>query len=274
MKNMTMMVWNVELGLAIHVKSPNGKYIVIDLGSTKDFSPLDFLPSKDISYLIITHPHLDHFSDIEGLSGINVKVLNACRDYCDYELLNGVNCADVNKVKEYCRMVNSYTAPVFPMDDPRNKNTFEGVDVQVFRASGCDKINKNNYSAIVVMRLGMMKIVICGDNERESFEKLMRQSGFCQSIKNCDILVASHHGRESGYCEEFVNLAKPRLTIISDTVSGTTSVSDKYSVVSSGCSVFDKKKKTHDYRYCLTTRNDGNIFIEISEKDFSVVKNA
>lgn len=26
----TMQVWNVELGLAIHIKAPNGKYIVID----------------------------------------------------------------------------------------------------------------------------------------------------------------------------------------------------------------------------------------------------
>ena len=29
----TMTVWDVQLGLAIHVKAPNGKYIVIDLGT-------------------------------------------------------------------------------------------------------------------------------------------------------------------------------------------------------------------------------------------------
>ena len=29
----TMTVWDVQLGLAIHVKAPNGKYIIIDLGT-------------------------------------------------------------------------------------------------------------------------------------------------------------------------------------------------------------------------------------------------
>ena len=32
-KRATMKIWNVELGLAVHIKAPNGKYIVIDLGS-------------------------------------------------------------------------------------------------------------------------------------------------------------------------------------------------------------------------------------------------
>ena len=37
----TMTVWDVQLGLAIHVKAPNGKYIVIDLGTgTYNTSPL------------------------------------------------------------------------------------------------------------------------------------------------------------------------------------------------------------------------------------------
>ena len=35
-----MTVWNVELGLAVHIKTPNNKYIVVDLGSNQDFSPL------------------------------------------------------------------------------------------------------------------------------------------------------------------------------------------------------------------------------------------
>ena len=34
-KTAIMKVWNVELGLAVHIKAPNGKYVVIDLGSTQ-----------------------------------------------------------------------------------------------------------------------------------------------------------------------------------------------------------------------------------------------
>jgi hypothetical protein len=47
-KRATMKIWNVELGLAVHIKAPNGKYIVIDLGSTSSVSPLQSLRGNDI----------------------------------------------------------------------------------------------------------------------------------------------------------------------------------------------------------------------------------
>lgn len=49
----TMTVWNVELGLAIHIQAPNGKYIVIDLGSTPSFSPLKTLETKHVGHMIV-----------------------------------------------------------------------------------------------------------------------------------------------------------------------------------------------------------------------------
>ena len=42
-------------------------------------------------------------------------------------------------------------------------------------------------------------IVICGDNETASFEKLMNKVGFTDDICNADVLVAAHHGKETGY---------------------------------------------------------------------------
>ena len=45
-KNATMTVWNVELGLAVHVEAPNERYIVIDLGSRQGISPLKKLSSE------------------------------------------------------------------------------------------------------------------------------------------------------------------------------------------------------------------------------------
>ena len=61
----TMTVWDVQLGLAIHVKAPNGKYIVIDLGTgTYNTSPLRKRMWDNIAYMVLTHPHLDHISDI------------------------------------------------------------------------------------------------------------------------------------------------------------------------------------------------------------------
>ena len=66
-KTAIMKVWNVELGLAVHIKAPNGKYVVIDLGSTQNVSPIASLMFKNVGYMVITHPHHDHISDIKNM---------------------------------------------------------------------------------------------------------------------------------------------------------------------------------------------------------------
>lgn len=54
----TMTVWDVQLGLAIHVKAPNGKYIVIDLGTgtyeSGNSTPILKRRFDNIAYLHLT----------------------------------------------------------------------------------------------------------------------------------------------------------------------------------------------------------------------------
>ena len=65
----TMKVWAVDLGLAVHVEAPNGRYIVIDLGSKDGVEPLKTLAQKRVGYMVITHPHHDHFRRIGHFAG-------------------------------------------------------------------------------------------------------------------------------------------------------------------------------------------------------------
>lgn len=71
-----MTVWNVEHGSAIHLATPNGRNIVIDLGRTTHVSPLVALkfPGRvpTIDYLVVTHPHLDHIKDILSVDDFNI----------------------------------------------------------------------------------------------------------------------------------------------------------------------------------------------------------
>lgn len=266
-KTAIMKVWNVELGLAIHVKSPNGKYIVIDLGSTKDVSPISTLQNKEVGYMVITHPHLDHFSDVENLGNAKPKVLWRCQEYTSTELINEATLDKKHIVRTYCTFVSSYNEELTSSANPSNPNTFGGLTASLFNTNECDKSNKNNFSAIVVLKLGNAKIVVCGDNEKDSFNYLMQKENFKESVKNAWVMVAPHHGRESGYCDEFVSLVNPYITIISDTSKGSTSVSEKYSNKSKGFNIYNRNTGKHEERKCLTTRNDGNICIEFGETD-------
>ena len=260
----TMTVWDVQLGLAIHVKAPNGKYIVIDLGTgTYNTSPLRKRMWDNIAYMVITHPHLDHISDILNFDINAPKIL--CRPplLTNEEVMEGVRQCDRAKFEKYCQINDRYNSPV-KYDDENytgNPNNYGGLEIQTFSTSLCDHSNFNNFSMITVFQFSGIKVVVCGDNEKDSFDKLMKESDFKNAVRSADVLVAPHHGRESAYHSEFVSLVNPRITIISDTTKSDASAVDKYTQRSRGWTVRGEERK------CLTTRNDGNITVEFGECD-------
>lgn len=260
----TMTVWDVQLGLAIHVKAPNGKYIVIDLGTgTYNSSPLRKRMWDNIAYMVITHPHLDHISDILNFDINAPKIL--CRPplLTNEEVMEGVRQCDRTKFEKYCQINDRYNSPV-KYDDENytgNPNNYGGLEIQTFSTSLCDHSNFNNFSMITVFQFSGIKVVVCGDNEKDSFDKLMKESDFKNAVRSADVLVAPHHGRESAYHSEFVSLVNPRITIISDTTKSDASAVDKYTQRSRGWTVRGEERK------CLTTRNDGNITVEFGECD-------
>lgn len=266
-KKAIMKVWDVELGLAIHIKAPNGKYIVIDLGSRSDFSPMKQLRGKEVGYMVITHPHFDHFSDVVNVNVARPTVLWRCKSYTRHELLAEASTDKKEIVRKYCDFVETYNAAMTAADSPYNPDTFDGLTVNTFSTNSCNKGNKNNFSAVVVLQLGNAKVVVCGDNEEASWEELMKQEAFKKAVKGAWVLVAAHHGRESGYSKNFVSLVDPYITIVSDTAKGGTSVTGNYICHSKGYKVYNCLNGETRVRYCLTTRNDGNIEVTFGETD-------
>lgn len=268
----TMTVWNVQLGLAIHVKAPNGKYIVIDLGTgtqeSGNESPLRKRRYDAIAYMVITHPHLDHIDDILQFDENSPRILHRAKSITNSEVMEDVRECDKEKFEKYCEINDRYNAPVESNDEnnPDNPDNYGGLDIQVFSTSACDHSNYNNFSSIIVFTLSQIKVVVCGDNEKESLDILMQREGFKSAIRNADVLVAPHHGRESAYHTDFVSLVNPGITIISDTNKSQASASDKYTQISRGWKIENSEGEMVE-RKCLTTRNDGNIRVEFGESD-------
>lgn len=266
-KQATMTVWDVQLGLAIHIKAPNGKYIVIDLGTgtyeSGNSSPLRKRMFDNIAYMIITHPHLDHISDILNFDINSPKILQRAKSLTNEEVMEGVRYCDKAKFEKYCDINDRYNSPVRYDDENNTENpdNYGGLEIQTFSTSACDHSNFNNFSIITIFKFSGIKVVVCGDNEKDSFDVLMRRSDFKDAVRNADLLVAPHHGRESAYHSEFVSLVNPRITIISDTTKSDASAVDKYTQKSRGWKVRGEERK------CLTTRNDGNITVEFGESD-------
>lgn len=267
-----MVFWDVQHGHATYIKTPNNKHIVIDLGigdySGRDtaFSPLRHLKYnygvQQLDYVVITHPHLDHIDDILNFDLLSPKVLNRPKHITNQEVMEGVREQDRAKFQKYCQINDSYNEPIGGgANDPANPDNYGGVKIQTFTPSTCSHNNFNNHSTVTVIEYAAIKIVIPGDNEACSFDELLQREAFKTAIKNADVLLAPHHGRDNGYHNDFMNLVNPRLTVVSDGRFCDTSANGRYSQKSRGLTVH-KGNGTSSERKCLTTNSDGEVLIK------------
>ena len=141
-------------------------------------------------------------------------------------------------------------------------DNYGGLVIKNFFTTQCSSSNINNYSIITIISFAGRKIVFTGDNESCSLNKLLENENFKEAVKNADILLAPHHGRESGFHSEFVNLVNPKLTVVSDGRFCDSSASSRYSEKSRGMIVKKRSNGKKEKRYCVTTRKDGCILVK------------
>jgi len=258
-------IWDVNHGSAAYIKTPNDRHIVVDLGDADGFSPLQTLIARGVRQLdvaVITHPHRDHLDDIFSFALLSPKALHAPWSLSEAAIRKANRTDDLIYVNRYLEIRGAYTSPVSPADISTVPANFGGVEFQVFEPMLCDEGNINNRSLVFIASYAGSKIVIPGDNEAPSWQELLNNPEFVNAVKGTDILLASHHGREAGYCAElFEAIGKPRLVVVSDGRFKETSATDRYSKQAIGWTVFDSAG-TSDTRKCVTTRNDGHVTIK------------
>lgn len=271
--NLEIIVHNVGHGQAIHAFTPNGQTIVIDLGSSDDFSPLKWLRSKTtrIDSLVITHPHEDHIREVLELERQGLEVVQLWRPKwlteSDIRAQNRSSASDV--ISGYLALSNRMSAPIPPENLVGNPAVSGGVTLKEFVCSTCATSNINNHSGVVVLKYLTATIVIPGDNESPSWTEIANESGFLTNARKPDIMVASHHGRDSGYFPELFDeqrgIGKPKLCVVSDGCVVDTDARDRYSYHAEGWQVHSRSGQPPENRFCLTTRADGYVEIEVGK---------
>ncbi|MCA9495320.1 MAG: MBL fold metallo-hydrolase [Nanoarchaeota archaeon] len=282
---LSIKVWNVKHGLAIYINTPDGKHITIDAGigshnEENDFYPLYHLNKnhnvEKIDYAIITHPHKDHIEEIKNLKALSPKVISKPNHITENDI-GKIKEEDKEIFEEYFSLFQSHNAPVEDYENPKHPENNGGVSIKTFHPDKCSKDNLNNHSIVTIIEYAKSKILIPGDNEPSSWEELLEISDFKEAIKNIDVFVAPHHGRESSYHQPLFDHFKPKIVIISDGKATTTNASSKYSGIATGWSIFSRSDKNYkEKRFCLSTRQDGMIEVKVgfnnNEKPFLNIK--
>jgi len=278
-EKLEIIIWDVQHGNAIYMKTPNGTHICFDIGSGsfgsgQTFSPLAYLKEKwnvgRLNYLVISHPHADHISDISTLFEREMKpcVLTRPKGLSE-EFIREANQNKFSEIIDlYLELDKNYSSDVLWENNPRNPTNNGGIYIENFsqRKAGMDNIN--NYSFVSVISFGSQKIIIPGDIETVGWNALLEKEDFLKAIKGTTIFIASHHGRESGFSSDLFKYIKPDIVIISDGAYSDTSSTDRYYNHSKGVKVKSRSSGEEKTRYVLTTRNDYAIYIGIEYDAF------
>lgn len=266
---MNLHIWDVQHGSAAYLRTPKGKHVVIDLGigntSQGDaiFSPLTYLRSLGVSRLdavVVTHPHRDHLDDVFRFDEMSPRVFVRPRHLSEQDIRAGNKPGDRAVLDRYFEIDRSYTDIVQAAENP-NSAANSGMEIAFFSPMTTATSNLNNHSIVVFMRSAGSVVCLPGDNEAASWRELLANSNFCDWLRQTDILVAAHHGREAGYCDDIFQYCSPRLVVVSDGSGCDTSAVDKYSRQAQGWVVTSRSTGERTERNVVTTRSDGSIYV-------------
>ena len=222
-KNLQVTVLDVGQGDCIFIRDREGKKMLVDGGSS-DLSSVGtyriepFLLSQGVrklEYVFVTHGDADHINGIQELlqnqkQGVEIDALVLPpEEYMDEKLLHLAEIAKENGTRVLTiyagEKVGTYLKCIAPLTTRKNER-IRGKEEEVPRLEA-----GNEASVVLELKDGAFQMLLTGDLEGRGEEQLV-ESG---ALESCPILKAGHHGSKNSGSEEFLQIVKPRLTLIS-----------------------------------------------------------
>ncbi len=262
-----VLVFDVGLGQSIFIyPHSHPEYgMLVDCGNTEEFDPIDFLLDKNyisngiLSNLTLTNYDQDHFSGMPYLrEKVQIRTVNFAKNLSSSEIKAMKE--DVTEALEHtCAIKDTYIHPA-PYHQPP-------YVCQVFHLNKehLQNPDTNNLSQVVFVEHHGTVICISGDIEEIGWKTLLAtQPAIKDWLKKTNILIASHHGRENGYCSEVFTHCSPECVIISDKEIIHDTQRDMYSTYGGHVNGDGVRFAGElDKRKVLTTRDDGHVYIRL-----------
>jgi beta-lactamase superfamily II metal-dependent hydrolase len=261
---MRLEIFDVEHGACALVTTSGNRHILVDCGdnTTTGWEPGTALLRRGIvvlERLIVTNYDEDHVS---GFNNLRRHVT-----LCGLQRNGNVTASHIAHLKSEDGIgagVRSLAGAFSGFNGPSLPTVVDDVAISAFSNPygmpplGFD--DENNLSLVVFMSCGAHRIVFPGDIERAGWLALLGNPIFVEQLRGVTVFVASHHGRENGYCEQVLNLCPAiQVVVISDKKVGYQSQEtvDRYRAHARGITY------NGDNRQVLTTRRDGNMRFDI-----------
>lgn len=257
---MQLEIFDVEHGACALLTCDDGSRMMIDCGhnATSGWYPGDALRNRGVSsieMLAITNYDEDHVSGLPNLVD-KVSIERLLRN-------KTVSPDDLKKLKSEDGMGAGIDTLVdmgrrYTESCTDSQSIFAGVVRKVFRNSYPEFDDENNLSLVIHLTINGIGFLFPGDLETKGWEALLESdTEFQTAVKDTKVLIASHHGRENGICDDIFNKfgCKPYWIVISDKgyMHDTQETVPYYETKASGAAFRGRD------RWVLTTRCDGTI---------------
>lgn len=214
------------------VQFPNGKNLIYDTGTLAQWptiqTTIESLGITKFDYVIISHPHQDHDSNIQNL--INNFDCSGAKWYIGMKPDFANHSEDFGEPESwYNNMVNAITAngitPIVPNDlsietvdsiydcelkfyntDPTIAENYYGRYAE-WKLDDYKAINYNDFSLMVEIRFKDTKMLLTGDIERPVEDE------YANKVGKVDFLVMPHHGSNQDANREFYYTLMPKFAL-------------------------------------------------------------
>lgn len=256
---MEIKIFDVSHGFCAYLIADNGNVMLFDCGHNErtGFRPSEYLPRngcRGIEHLIIHNFDQDHVSDLHNLLRILPVEIHYRNRSISPETLTALKLETGPLTSAMQAAIDLHGNYVNEVQTPPE---FPGIEFECFHNHYPVFQDTNNLSLVSFVHYDGMGIVFPGDLEKSGWIALLQNPSFCRHLSRVNIFVASHHGRENGYCNEVFDYCNPDIVIISDKEIVHETQKQQYKQHASGV----PWNGGPENRYVLTTRSDGIITI-------------
>ncbi len=190
------------------IRTPNGKYILIDSGPKESEERLKkYLTSESVSeieYFVVTHPHSDHMGNaawvLENYDVRNVILPDVSASGYAYEKL--LKSIENEKNEHGCKLLRANPGDFYPVD---------GCTLTVYGPLYIDREDFNDCSVVLRLVYGDFSALFMGDAGKASEARIL---GKDYPLKS-DVLKVGHHGSSSATSAAFLDAVSPAIAVIS-----------------------------------------------------------
>lgn len=193
----------------------------------REENPIEFLlsryPGRPIFRYVQSHPDLDHMRGLANLVTTGILIINmwdtSHMKKPDLRPADGMDWLHYNQLRagRFCKVMRLHRGdlgPYWAQDGYGGPG--DGIEILAPTPQLCASASSgqcwNRLSYVLRLRHANRSVILGGDADEDVWQDIVRIYGL--GLK-CDVLKASHHGRDSGYHRLAVALMRPTVTICS-----------------------------------------------------------